>query len=70
MTLMSVDKENGFTHAFLLEVSDFATARMKAESIADLTPTGQHVRIYYDGLPVLEVAKGCNQPSVWFWERI
>jgi len=69
MTLMSVDKRNGYTHAYLMEVDDFSTARMKAESIADFTPEGQFVRIYLGGLPVLEVAKGSTQPSLWFYER-
>jgi len=69
MTLMSVDKRNGYTHAHLMEVNDFATARMKAEGISDFTPEGQFVRIYLGGLPVLEVAKGSTQPSLWFYER-
>jgi hypothetical protein len=44
---------------------DFAEARFQAERVANFSPTGTRVRIYLDGLHVMEVRGGVTQPSLW-----
>jgi hypothetical protein len=42
-----------------------AEAQFHAEKVADLSPTGLPVRIYYNGALLMEVNKGATQPSLF-----
>lgn len=67
--LYSVDYANHELHMRLTSEETIARAWFMGDIVSNLTPSTAAVRVYEQGIPVLETRSGVTQFSIWHYEE-
>lgn len=67
--LYSVDYANEGLHMPLTSEETIGRAWFMGDIISNLTPSTAAVRVYEEGIPVLETRSGVTQFGIWYYEE-